>query len=102
MTTGAGGNLTTITAAPSQVNEVLLALVGWGWNSSTGLASPAGGRFIATNYITENNPSHADLNSGGGVYYNGASTAAVTWTWQQNASNFAGVGSYVSLAIALH
>ena len=101
-TTGAGGNLTTITAAPSQVNEVLLTLLGLGWNTPTGLASPAAARFISSHYVTETNSSHADLNSGGGVFYNGASTAAQTWTWQQDASNFAGVGSWVSLSVAFH
>jgi hypothetical protein len=102
LTTGAGGNLTTITTTPSSTNEVILTLVGWGWNSSTGLASPTGSHFIASNYITENNPSHADLNSGGGVYYNGASLSSATWTFIQNASNFPGVGSWVSLGVAFH
>ena len=99
LTTGAGGNLTTITTTPTSTNEVILTLVGWGWNSSTGLASPTGSHFIASNYITENNPSHADLNSGGGVYYNGASLSSATWTFIQNASNFPGVGSWVSLGV---
>jgi len=102
LTTGGGGALTTITTTPSSTNEVVLTLVGWGWNSSVGLASPANSIFIATNYITENNPSHADLNSGGGVYYNGTSLSGASWVWLQNASNFAGVGSWVSLGVGFH
>lgn len=102
LTTGGGGNLTTITTTPSSINEVILTLVGWGWNSSTNLASPTGSHFIATNYLVENNPSHADLNSGGGVFYNGASLSGATWTWIQNGSNFPGVGSWVSLGVAFH
>jgi len=101
-TGGPGGPLTTITTTPSQSNEIILALLGLGWNTPTALSSPSGSIFISTHYITESNSSHADLNSGGGIYRNGGSLAGVAWTWQQDESNFPGVGSWVSLGVAFH
>ncbi|MGB9334450.1 MAG: Ig-like domain-containing protein [Candidatus Acidiferrales bacterium] len=101
-TSGSGGNLTTVTATPSQANEVILVTVGAGWNTFTGITSPSGGRFLSSHYVPETNSSHDDLNGGWMLYYNGASTSAVTITWTQDASNFPGVGDWMSVGAAFH
>jgi len=101
-TTGSGGPLTALTATPSSTNEIMLTLLGLGWNTPTGFNSPTGAIFISTHYITESNSSHADLNSGGGIYKNGASLSPVTFIYAQDESNYPGVGSFVSLAVAFH
>jgi len=101
-TGGGGGNLTTLSATPTNPNEVMLTQVGWGWNSPLGMPSPAGGQFLAAGYLTESNPTHCDLNSGAGLFYNGGSTASQTFTWSQDHSNFAGVGDWVSTVVAFH
>ncbi len=101
-TNGAGGNLTTLTASPSQSNEVILVTVGAGWNTFTGITSPSGGQFLSSHYATETNSSHDDLNGGWMLYYNHSSTSAVTITWTQDASNFPGVGDWMSVGAAFH
>ena len=101
-TDGGSGNVATLTATPSQANEVIFGTIGAGWNSFTGLANPVGSQFVASNYLTETNSSHCDLNGGWGLYYNGGSTAAETWTWTQDGSNFPGVSDWVALAVAFH
>jgi len=99
--TGLGsGPITTFTATPSQPNEVIVGEIGAGWDSFTGLSSPAGAQFLSCNYLTETNPSHCDLNGGWGLYYNGASTAAETWIWTHDASNYPGAGAGVALGAA--
>ena len=99
-TTGSGGNLTTLTASPSQATEVILAAVGAAANTFTGITSPAGGQFLSSHYATETNSSHDDLNGGWMLYYNGSSTSAVTITWTQDESNHPGVGDWMSVGVA--
>jgi len=101
-TNGAGGNLTTLTASPSQTNEVILVTVGAGWNTFTGITSPSGGQFLSSHYATETNSSHDDLNGGWMLFYNHSSTAAVTITWTQDSSSFPGVGDWMSIGVAFH
>ncbi len=101
-TSGSGGNLTSLTAIPSQTNEVILVTVGAGWNTFTGITSPSGGRFLSSHYAVETNSSHDDLNGGWMLYYNGSSTAGVTITWTQDASSFPGVGDWMSVGVAFH
>jgi len=101
-TDGSGGNLTTITATPSQPNEVILITVGAGWNTFTGLTAPSGAQFLSSHYNTETNSSHCDLNGGWGLFYNGSSTSPQSWTWTQDASNFPGVGAWMSVGAAFH
>jgi len=101
-TDGSGGNLTTITATPSQPNEVILITVGAGWNTFTGLTAPSGAQFLSSHYNTETNSSHCDLNGGWGLFYNGSSTSPESWTWTQDASNFPGVGAWMSVGAAFH
>jgi hypothetical protein len=99
---GSGGNLTTLTATPSQENEVILAAVGAAFNTFTGITSPAGGQFLSSHYATETNSSHDDLNGGWMLFYNGSSTAAVTITWTQDESDSPGVGDWMSVGVAFH
>ena len=101
-TNGNGGNLTTITATPSQPNEVILITVGAGWNTFTGLTAPSGAQFLSSHYNTETNSSHCDLNGGWGLFYNGLSTSPESWTWTQDGSNFPGVGAWMSVGAAFH
>ena len=101
-TGGSGGNLTTITATPSQANEVILVTVGAGWNTFTGITSPSGGQSLSSHYATESNSSHDDLNGGWMLYYNHSSTSAVTITWTQDESNDPGVGDWMSVGAAFH
>ncbi|MGB9334334.1 MAG: immunoglobulin domain-containing protein [Candidatus Acidiferrales bacterium] len=101
-TSGSGGNLTTITATPSQANEVILVTVGAGWNTFTGITSPSGGQSLSSHYGTESNSSHDDLNGGWMLYYNHSSTSAVTITWTQDESNDPGVGDWMSVGAAFH
>jgi Bacterial Ig domain len=99
---GSGGNLTTLTATPSQQNEVVLAAVGAASNTFTGITSPAGGQFLSSHYATETNSSHDDLNGGWMLFYNGSSTSAVTITWTQDESDNPGVGDWISVGVAFH
>jgi hypothetical protein len=101
-TTGSGGNLTTLTATPSQADEVILATVGAAANTFTGITSPSGGEFLSSHYTTETNSSHDDLNGGWMLYYNGSSTSAVTITWTQDESDHPGVGDWMSVGVAFH
>ena len=101
-TTGSGGNLTTLTATPSQANEVILAAVGAASNTFTGITSPTGGQFLSSHYATETNSSHDDLNGGWMLFYNGSSTSAVSITWTQDESDHPGVGDWMSVGVAFH
>ena len=101
-TDGGSGDVTTLTASPSQANEVILVTVGAAWNTFTGISSPAGGQFLSSHYAVETNSSHDDLNGGWMLYYNGSSTSAITVIWVQDASNFPGVGDWMSVGAAFH
>jgi Bacterial Ig domain len=101
-TTGSGGSLTTLTASPSQANEVILAAVGAASNTFTGITSPSGGQFLSSHYATETNSSHDDLNGGWMLYYNGSSTSAVSIIWTQDESDHPGVGDWMSVGVAFH
>ncbi len=98
----AGGDVTTLTATPSQANEVILVTVGAAWNTFTGITSPAGGQFLSSHYVVETNSSHDDLNGGWMLYYNGSATSAITVIWTQDESNFPGVGDWMSVGAAFH
>ncbi|HTT18713.1 MAG TPA: hypothetical protein VMG82_07205, partial [Candidatus Sulfotelmatobacter sp.] len=89
-------------ATPSQPNEVILITVGAGWNTFTGLTAPSGAQFLSSHYNTETNSSHCDLNGGWGLFYNGSSTSSQSWTWTHDASNFPGVGAWMSVGAAFH
>jgi hypothetical protein len=98
---GSGGNLTTFTATPSATNEVILVTVGAAYDTFKGFApgSPSG-QFLSSTYAKQTNPSHCDLNGGWGLYYNRSSTAAETWVWTHDTSQFSGVGAGVALGAA--
>jgi hypothetical protein len=98
--TGSGGPFASFTATPSAANEVILATIGTEWDTYTGLTSPAGAQFLSANYIGETNYTWCDLNGGWGLFYNGASTAAETWTWTHDTSQGAGAGRGVALGVA--
>jgi hypothetical protein len=94
--------IVTFTAAPSFANGVILAQAGFDFNTFTGLTSPVGSQFLAGTYIAETNFSWEDLNGGWGLFYNGASLAAQTWTWAHDNSNQVGSGRGLALGAAFH
>jgi hypothetical protein len=97
---GSGGPFVSFTATPSAPNEVILATIGTEWDTYNGLTSPAGAQFLSAYYIGETNYTWCDLNGGWGLYYNGPSTAAETWTWTHDTSQGAGAGRGVALGVA--
>lgn len=92
--------IVTFTAAPSAQNEVILTQAGYDYNTFLGLTSPAGAQFLASTYTTESNWTWDDLNGGWGIFYNGSSTAAETWTWTHDNSNQIGSGRGLALGVA--
>jgi len=97
---GSGGPLTTITAAPSAPNEVILVSENQQFDTMTGLTSPSGAYFLANDYTNESNSSHADLNGGWGLLYNGSSTAPGTWIWTHDTSQDAGINTWTVVGAA--
>ncbi len=100
--TGTGGPFTSFTVTPSFTNEAILTEMGTEWNTFTGLTSPTGSQFLSAFYVAQTNFSWCDLNGGWGLLYNGGSTAAETWIWTHDASQFAGSGRGVVLGVAFH
>ena len=100
LNTGSGGPLTSFTVTPSNPNEVILAEVGYEWDTFTDVTAPVGGQFLSAFYTGETNYSWCDLNGGWALYYNGSSTAPETWVWTHDASQFAGVGRGLTLGVA--
>jgi Bacterial Ig domain len=92
--------VTTFTATPSAANEVILAQAGYEWDTFTGLTSPSGAQFLSAYYSGETNYSWCDLNGGWGLFYNGSSTAPVTWTWLHDVSQYPGPGRGLALGVA--
>jgi hypothetical protein len=92
--------IVTFTATPSGPNEVTLAQAGYDYDTFLGLTSPAGAQFLSSTYISESNPTWDDLNGGWGLFYNGNSTAAQTWTWTHDNSNQVGSGRGIALGVA--
>jgi hypothetical protein len=66
----------------------------------TGLTSPSGAYFLANDYTNESNSSHADLNGGWGLLYNGSSTAPGTWIWTHDTSQDAGINTWTVVGAA--
>jgi len=97
---GSGGPVTTITAAPSGTNEVILVSENQQFDTMTGLTSPSGAYFLSNTYTTESNSSHADLNGGWGLLYNGSSIAPETWMWIHDASQDPGINTWTVLGVA--
>ena len=92
--------IVTFTVTPSGQNEVIVATVGTEWDTYTGLTSPTGAQFLSAHYLGETNYSWCDLNGGWGLFYNGSSTAAETWTWAHDSSQQAGAGRGLALGVA--
>jgi Bacterial Ig domain/Immunoglobulin I-set domain len=97
-----GGPVTTLTAAPSAPNEVILVSENQQFDTMTGLSSPSGAYFLSNVYTNESNSSHADLNGGWGLLYNGSSTAGVTWVWTHDTSQSAGINTWTVVGAAFH
>jgi len=99
-TNGAGGPVTSFTAAPSFQNELVVAETCYQSNTFTGVTSPSGARFLTSTYTSETNFTWNDSNCGYALLYNGASTAAETWTWVHDASQSAGSGRGLAVGAA--
>jgi len=95
-----GGPVTTITAAPSGTNEVILVSENQQFDTMTGLSSPSGAYFLSNFYTNESNSSHADLNGGWGLLYNGSSIAPETWMWIHDASQDPGINTWTVVGTA--
>jgi hypothetical protein len=98
---GPGGPLTVYTATPSEQNEVILATVGAAYDSWTGISSPSGARFISVIGGVSPNTGGSDYNGGWGLYYNGSSTAAQTWTWTHDSSTLGLPGAAAGIAMGI-
>jgi hypothetical protein len=94
------GPITSISATPSGPNELILASENQQWDTMTGLTSPAGASFLSNNYTNETNSSHADLNGGWGLLYNGSSTAPETWIWTHDTSQSSGTNTWTVVGAA--
>jgi hypothetical protein len=88
------------TVTPTYQDEVVLAEIGAESDTFTGLSSPTGGNFVSAHYTGETNYSWTDLNGGWGMLYNRTSTAAETWTWTHDSSQFPGPGRGLALGAA--
>jgi hypothetical protein len=95
--TGGSGAVTSFTATPSNQNEVIAGIIGWAWDTPNGVSSPSGAVLLSCYYNTIANPSHCDLNSGLGTFYNASSTSSETWIWAHDTYNSPGVGPWIAL-----
>ena len=99
-TNGAGGPITSFTAAPSFQNELVVAETCYQSNTFTGVTSPSGAHFLTSTYTSETNFTWNDSNCGYALLYNGSSTAAETWTWVHDTSQSAGSGRGLAIGAA--
>ena len=98
--TGSSGPVQTITATPSGKNELILVSENQQFDTMTGLSSPSQAYFLSNTYRNERNSSHADLNGGWGLLYNGSWTDPETWTWTHDASQYAGINTWTVVGAA--
>jgi hypothetical protein len=88
------GPVSTFTATPSGQNELVIVVGSMAADTATGWSSPTGARQIATTFSGEPNPTNADENNPAGLFYNGANTAAETWSFTHDTFNQPGVGAW--------